>query len=197
MKDKENKLDDFLAENAPEAEALNTLAALTGDLELVAPPDPLLQRIVGEATHVDRFDRFVATVGKLLDLSNDAARGVCNQIDDPDGWFTDPSGLSEQLWIEGGPGVSNAVTGFVRVNAGNQFPEHKHLGEEHVLVMQGSFIDSIDGTVARPGDIITRGPNTEHSFYVPEGGPDVLLLAIVNVGYEVDGHRFGPEDRPG
>ena len=46
-------------------------------------------------------------------------------------------------------------------------------------------------------DLLEDNLYTEHAFAVPDDGTDVLLLAVVDVGYEIEGQRFGPEDRPG
>jgi anti-sigma factor ChrR (cupin superfamily) len=47
--------------------------------------------------------------------------------------------------LVGGSATAGADVGFVRITAGTTFPPHRHLGEEHVLVLQGSYQDS-DGT---------------------------------------------------
>jgi anti-sigma factor ChrR (cupin superfamily) len=46
---------------------------------------------------------------------------------------------------------SPADAGFVRVAAGTVFPLHRHVGDETVLVLQGSYSDS-DGAVVRAGE---------------------------------------------
>jgi quercetin dioxygenase-like cupin family protein len=145
-----------------------------------------------------RFERFADQAGRLRDLGEDDARTVLNRIDQPADWYGDPKvGPTAMLWIEGGPGVRDAVTGFVRVMAGEDFPEHKHIGQEHVLVMQGSLIDSLDGKRHGPGEVIPQPPGSQHSFHVPEDGPDLLILSVVQEAVEIDGQRLGPDDRLG
>jgi anti-sigma factor ChrR (cupin superfamily) len=68
---------------------------------------------------------------------------------------------------------------------------HTHVGEERVLVMEGSFVEE-DGTRRRPGDVVTMPPGSTHRYTVPEAGMDLLMLAIVDEAYVLDGERFGP-----
>jgi len=84
----------------------------------------------------------------------------------------------------GGPATAGADVGFVRVDAGTTFPPHRHLGEEHVLVLQGSYQDS-DGSSARAGDLVHMPAGSAHTF---TAGPDTdLIYAVVVHGVEIEG----------
>jgi anti-sigma factor ChrR (cupin superfamily) len=99
----------------------------------------------------------------------------------------------ELLHVEGGPRVKGAITGFVRLGSGVSFPEHEHLGDEEVLILQGSCVDSIDHRVSRAGDRVRMPCGTVHSFSVREG-PDLVYLAVVGTGLRVNGQELLAHD---
>ena len=86
--------------------------------------------------------------------------------------------------LPGGPACAAADVGFVRVAAGTTFPLHRHLGDEHVLVLQGTYVDS-DGSHYRPGDLAFKPEGSSHEF---TAGPDQdLIYVTVFHGVEVPG----------
>jgi hypothetical protein len=195
MKDADEQLlDEFLTENSTDSKSLDILAVLGDLLDEEDPSDDVLRTILADARVEDRFAQFRDEVGKLLDLDAAATQAVLAGIDRGEGWFSDPNTGAQLCWVDGGPIVKDAVCGFVRMPAGSAFPEHTHLGMEHVLVLQGSYVDSFDGKVGHPGDVISRFPGSRHSFSVPEDGPDLLLLTVVHQGYEVAGVQVTPAD---
>ena len=92
------------------------------------------------------------------------------------------------MHLPGGPAVAAFDVGFVRVAAGTPFPPHRHVGDEHVLVLQGSYRDSTGPTV-RPGDQVHMPTGTEHHFIAaPERD---LIYAVVVGGIEIGGLPVG------
>ena len=184
--------DDFTTE----AEALgltpDELAGLADAVAPKTPPRSLRTRLLATAARAPRFERFVPQVSELLDISPDGARGLLARLGDPASWTPEMPNI-EFFWVEGGPAVENAVRGFLRVGAGLDFPVHGHVGPEVVLVIQGAFIEA-DGTRRTVGDIVHMGAGTEHGFYVPEDGPDLMMLSVVQEAYLLGGQRFGPRE---
>lgn len=194
---------DFLSElelydgHGDDAESMSAaelgLIALCEGLNELEPPPELRARLLDDAVLPSRFSRFATQVAELLDVGLDKARELLARIDDPAAWSHELPGISF-LWVEGGPRVANAVRGFVRVDAGLEFPHHEHLGDESILVLQGGFEDLERARVFRPGDVDHMSQGTSHAFRVLSGGPDLLKLAVVQGGLRALGQTFLPRE---
>lgn len=187
-------LDDFFAEIVGEDDAaLEPLSKIAQEVPRVAPSTALRDRILASTEKSHRFDDLEARVAELLDVTPAAAGALLRGIDGPPGaWDGGPRSGVALLHLDGGPSVKDAVTGFVRVEVGAEFPEHSHVGDEVVLVLQGAFEDS-DGTVFRAGDEAWMPAGSTHRFR--SLGPARLVgLAIVHGGVIVDGQTIGPGD---
>lgn len=68
---------------------------------------------------------------------------------------------------------------LMRIEPGGHTPAHEHTYLEQILVLEGDFIDSDDGTRFGPGDFITYEPGSRHSSTTENG---CLILAFVR-GY--------------
>lgn len=176
-----------------DAEALEELARLTDVLEPSEPSSELRDRILADATHTGRFHDHAGRLAHLLDVSVDGARDMLDGIDLAANWQSSPVPGVEVYHLDGGRAVQNAITGFIRVEAGGTFPDHEHLGEEIVLVLQGRYIDGVDGHEYGPGDEIHQQPGSRHDFQV-KPGPDLLYLAIVHDGMRIAGMELYPGD---
>jgi len=189
------ELDAFLRdleelEDAPELVGLG-LTTLSEALEPVAPSADSRARLMAAVPAHGRYERFAAKVAQLLDLSVERARALLDKLDDASQFSMEMPGIA-LCWVEGGPRVANAVRGFVRVAAGTHFPEHAHLGEEQVLVIQGSYSDPGRGRVFVPGDVDVMAPGTAHDYVVPEGGPDLVMLSVTQVGLRIGEQVYSP-----
>ena len=185
--------DELLDESSDPAEVADALTTLSAGLEPVEPPPGLRQAVLAAAEHRGRFQRFTAKVAELLVLGEERAGELLDAIGDPTSWESGPLPGVTLFHVEGGPGTEQAVTGFVRVQAGGAFPMHRHLGDEVTLILQGCCLDE-DGTLYTPGDEVRFEPETSHSFSVPDGGPDLLYLVVVQQGVEIGGEVIGPGD---
>ena len=159
---------------------------LAEQLEPSAPSADLGSMILASLPG-QRFDRFAKDVTTLLDIDEDQALALLEGIDKSSNWSQGPVPGMTLYHVEGGPKVERAITGFTKIIAGGGFPEHKHLGVEHVLVIQGYFIDDVSGEKYGPGDLVVMEPNTRHSFRVLENGPDLTYLVVVQEGIELNG----------
>jgi quercetin dioxygenase-like cupin family protein len=148
----------------------------------VAPGDSVLERLqltLSEPPH--RYAPFFARAAELFDLSESAVVAQLTRLKDPNSWtFAGLPGISS-VRVEAGPRVQAAETLFVRFNPGTRFPLHRHLGQERVLVLEGSYADS-NGVLHRAGELRDWPSDTEHSFRV---GDETCIFASV-----VFGRRF-------
>ena len=163
------------------AEALSTLAVA---LPPVRPPPGLRERLLASARGPARFAPFIDRLARLIDVAAERARELLASLELPATWQVSPAPNVHLVHLLGGPATAGADVGFVRVAAGTMFPPHRHLGEEHVLVLQGRFEDS-HGTVARAGDLVDMAADSSHHL---TAGPEVdLIYAVVVRGVEIEG----------
>ena len=150
---------------------------------------------LGKAPLAGRLARFAEPVARLLDVDVTRAQGLLDGIDAHGAFVPGPfPDLDISLChVEGGPAVADAVTGFVRVAPGVTFPEHEHLGEEHVLILQGRYVELQTGVEAGPGDVVTRPGGSSHALTALAGGTDLLYLAVVHRGVKIGDVVMGPE----
>jgi quercetin dioxygenase-like cupin family protein len=169
-----------------------SLEALAEHLREPAPP--ALRDLLRGAPLGGRLHRFAEPLAQLMDVDLARARALLDHIDAPGAFEAGPfPGLDITLChVEGGPAVANAITGFVRVAPGLSFPEHEHLGEEHVLVLQGRLVERGTGLESGPGDIVTRAAGTSHELSALPGGTDLLYLAVVQTGVKIGDAVMGP-----
>jgi anti-sigma factor ChrR (cupin superfamily) len=171
------------------AEALANLAM---SLSRIAPSPAVRERVLKSLSTTNRFEMFAAQVADLIDVSIDQARELVRRIDDATSWMaTHVAGIfSYDLPV--GPAAADAVVGFVKLHPGIVFPDHEHMGDEVMLVVQGSCIDS-DGTVMRRGDLIRMSPGTHHDFKA-QPGPDFIYLGVAHKGIMMGGQHLKPGD---
>lgn len=181
-------------DDAERASVPQLVAALDADAPEQPAPD-LRSRLMAALPETSRFERFKGAVSQLLDIAPERAERLLDQLDNRSQFYELMPGI-ELFWVEGGPRVANAVRGFVRVAAGLEFPEHEHHGEEHVLVLQGAFRDPTQNRTFRPGEVSVMPEGTSHLHIVPEDGPDLLILSVVQEGVSVGEQRFWPNQVP-
>jgi putative transcriptional regulator len=90
-----------------------------------------------------------------------------------------PSPSSRLYHIQPGPAILavDGIAGFVKVEPGATFPRHKHLGREHVLVLQGGFRDE-DGTDVYAGEDNHKPAGSDHELVAHAGQPLIYLAVI-------------------
>lgn len=184
-------IDEFLSEVPPdEVEALSEALAGTG-----AGPGAtdVRARLLSDATTEGRFERFVSAAADLLDVDAAKMRQLLDRIGDPSSWYASKLPDVSLIDLEGGPRVADAITGFIRMPAGAVFPEHAHLGDEQVLVLQGSFLDGVSGQVHRPGELVELPAGTAHDFRV-RPGPDLVYMVVAQRGIRIGDEDIGPDD---
>jgi anti-sigma factor ChrR (cupin superfamily) len=170
---------------AAEAEGAEALSALAVALPPVTPSPGLRDRLMASARGPARFAPFIDRLARLIDHAAGRAQALLASLGDPAVWQSALAPNIRLVHFDGGPAVAAADAGFVRLDAGTPFPEHRHIGEERVLVLQGCYHDS-SGAVVRAGDEVTMPAGSRHEFVA---GPDEDLIYAVVVfgGIEIDG----------
>jgi hypothetical protein len=167
------------------------LAYVTTELPDVLPPTGFRDRLLEAALPEHRLVRYAEPIAELLGIELVEAQALIARIDDPSAWFEFLPGIS-LLPAPAGPPTAGALRGFVRVRAGMEFPEHEHLGDEAVMIMQGYYSDSKTGEVFGPGQTPRHPVDTRHSFRVFADGPDLLGLVVAQGGLRAQGQTFLP-----
>jgi anti-sigma factor ChrR (cupin superfamily) len=180
------------AEYRLSAEALADFAL---SLPRSTPSPAVRERVMKSVSTTNRFEAFAAQVAALIDVSIEKARDLVGRIDDAKSWMAThvPGVFSYDLPV--GPAVADAVVGFVKLSPGATFPDHEHMGEDTMLVVQGSCIDT-HGTVMRRGDLVRMGGGTHHEFKA-QPGPDFIYLGIAKNGFKMFGEHIKPGDPRG
>ncbi|MFT6395367.1 MAG: anti-sigma factor ChrR (cupin superfamily) [Bradymonadia bacterium] len=192
-------------ETASEAEAAAFWAAFPNDRELGARYSDTLSlallvtsditplalepsRRASFLAAIDQSNRFAPsadTVAGLLDISNEDALVWLSGLDDPANWG--PGVLpGTSMWSVPTDREGVGIV-WLKMPPGMEFPEHKHLGDEEVLVLQGRYIDHL-GVMHPPGTVLREPPETEHSFHIDADGPEFICLAIVQGGIRIGEH---------
>jgi hypothetical protein len=186
--------DDFVEEAVElDEQARDLLSQLAEALDEESPADGLKARLFSSGIGGARFGRFGPKVAELLDVDLAEANRLLDDLDVAGSWAPGLIEGMEQYDVDGGPAVAGAITGFLRLSPGLEFPEHKHLGDELVLVVQGYFVDHVTRESFGPGAVIPMPAGSTHSFGVIDGGTDLLLLTVIQVGVEIGGRTLGPE----
>ena len=168
-------------------ESLGHLAHSTGP---ITPSEQVKTSLFASMNQSKPFAGFVGRLATFFDLGRERARELLDTIalalEGP--WEGFPLPGTSLLHLEGGPQVAAAENcGLVRLEPSAVFPEHKHLGDEWALVLQGAAIDIIGdltGEVSRPGDVMHRAPGTRHSFRSID--QEALVFSVVLYdGFEI------------
>lgn len=177
-----------------EADALaEDLAAAAALAPAVAPSPAVKARVLASIDAANRFERFVDVVASLCDVAQEQASALLSAIDDASRWLFGPADGVELFHIDAGPARADAIVGFTRIAPGKSFPQHAHVGDEVVVVLQGSYVEP-DGTVRRTGDRVEMKAGTAHSF-TARPGPPLVYLVVVDKGITFAGDDFvGPDD---
>lgn len=158
----------------------------------LAPSAEARARLLADVTPEGRFERFVPAVAAMADVSDAQARAWLDAVWGAAPLWEKAAPGARAWWVEGGPRAANALRGFVHIAAGGGLPHHKHLGDEHVLVIQGAARVST-GERLRAGDSLVTPAGDEHAFEAVQGGPDLLVFTVAYQG--LDFGRFIAQPR--
>lgn len=157
-------------------QAADAFAALALALPVEAPPPSLRARVLADARPprlIGMLDKLVA----LFDVSRVKARAMLDRLDDPNEWQPGPVPSSWVQFTEGGPKVAGAFTGFVKIAAGVRWPVHRHLGQEHMLVLDGGFRQD-DGAEVHAGELLVKEEDSVHGFTIFDDEPCISAVVL-------------------
>ena len=140
------------------------------------PSDAMRRRLFERAGGVDRFLPFLARACEVFDLPERETEDHLHSIDREDDWDELVPGVRFRDF-DGGEKLGDAHAGLVRVDPGAAFPHHTHIGQESILILQGTIEDE-DGTRWRAGDIIVSEDGTAHEMRAV-GDKEVIYAAVV------------------
>jgi putative transcriptional regulator len=127
----------------------------------------------------DPFAGFLERLSDYFDLPAHRVReilGALSQLDE-DAWETDRPG-TRLHHFDGGPRVSEADCGLVRMEPGARYPAHRHLGAEWAFVLRGRAEEDETGAVWEPGDLVHRAADSVHAFRVLGDEPFVFAIVL-------------------
>jgi anti-sigma factor ChrR (cupin superfamily) len=158
-------------------QAADAFAALALALPAEAPPEALRKRILDDAKP-PRLAAMIDKVAALFDITAGKARVLLDRLDDQSAWMDGPVPDSWVLPIEvRGPKLEGAFCGFVKMGPSVNWPAHRHLGREAMLVLQGGFRQH-DGVEVHPGDLHVMEEGTSHRFTIFEDEACIAAAVI-------------------
>jgi len=143
-----------------EAALGRAMGAVVASVPPVPPPATVWGGLNRRLSTGERFAHFAPRVAELFDLSLDQAQRVLDQVARNEGWEPGPAENIELLPVETGPRHQGALSAFVRIPPGAQFPLHRHQGEETNLVIQGGFREN--GEDVWCGDLVVEKSGSRH-----------------------------------
>lgn len=170
--------------------ALETLSSL---LDPPALDRARRDALVASLDTAGRFDALVDRVADMLDIDRDAARAMLDRAGLVEHYEPSPFPGVRLLHVVGGPRVSRAITGFIRIEANAAFPDHHHLGAETVLIVQGSCLDMPAGAIYRAGDVVYGKPGEAHTV-IARPGPDLVYAVVLFDGLRIGETELHPGD---
>jgi hypothetical protein len=182
------ELPEFVSESGAivDARLSRALAELTADA--TAPPQLLRERLLATIARPRlRYAPLFGALAELFDLGDSALAELFERAETPHEWTASQVPSTELLHLAGGPRVTGADNGLVRILAGARFPTHRHLGLERVLVLAGGYRDEPSGRLYLPGDWHEMSAGSSHAYTALPERPLLLAVSLVS-GVDVDGY---------
>ncbi|MEO7034771.1 MAG: cupin domain-containing protein [Polyangiaceae bacterium] len=188
-----SELPEFLAGHASDAASETELAELVSKLSSLEEEETgaaglargRVRLLATVSNNEERFAPFFDKLAKFFDLSVEGIRAVFARAEQESEWQQGPLPWVSLFHLDGGPAVAGLDTGFVRLKKGMPFPRHRHLGPEHVLILEGGYFDH-DQRWYGPGDFHDMEDATEHALQMG-AEVDVYLAIIIREQPEVLG----------
>jgi putative transcriptional regulator len=175
---------------APERELRETAEALA-TITTLAKPEPSekgrARLIASVSKGPERYGPFFSKLSRMVDLGLEKVQGIFVDAENPQTWQPGPLPGVTLYHFTGGPAAAHADTGLVRLNPGLVFPEHKHLGREVVLLLEGAYREST-GRIYRAGDFHEMAQGTTHGFTILD--KPCLLVTMLDDGIEIGGVKI-------
>jgi hypothetical protein len=179
----ERELPEFVREALADGplDGAGELERLPGLLSPLAPGEDALGRLMQATAELPlRYAPFYDRLGSLWDLPEEKVVAALSRARDQREWRRAPLPGLKVLRLEGGPKALGATLYMAHFAAGLSFPEHRHRGQESVLLLEGSYTDR-GGRRYRSGDIHEMSEGSEHGFVV---GDEPCIAAVRHHGIE-------------
>ena len=153
-------------------QAADAFAALALALPAEAPPPSLRARILDDAKP-PRLAAMIDKLASLFDITRQRARALLDTArrarrPGSDGPVPSSSLMSSSK--AAARRLAGAIARFVKMGAGVDWPAHRHLGREYMLVLEGGFRQH-DGVEVHPGDLHVMEEGTAHRFTIFDDEP--------------------------
>jgi hypothetical protein len=136
----------------------------------------LRARVLASVATTTRFrPELIYGVARLLGVDEAYASAVLASIDDPVGWHGSFVPGVQVKEVGGGAASENALTWLVRVATGGKYLEHRHVGQERGLVLQGRLQDNA-GRLYRVGDFLEMDAGSSHELHVKSRESAITLI---------------------
>ncbi|MBA3455746.1 MAG: cupin domain-containing protein [Deltaproteobacteria bacterium] len=169
------------------------LAALEDSaLALIAPltPSPDVHARLLSSIGAGPYELYAAKMARLYDVTLHRSRELLGLIARKSSWETPLPGV-HLVHFDGGPAYAGADCGFVKLEPGTAFPQHRHLGEEVSLIIAGRVRDRTTGRIYGPGDEIVEPADGEHDV-ICEGDEPCIYAARAMNGISIAGAPVRP-----
>ncbi len=174
---------DDLFDDVPD-ELADELAAV-GWSEPPEEPTAAMRERLFAAIGPSPLDAMVAPLAAFFDVAAGAARALCDSLGRESVWEAGPIPGLFVAHVPAGAARAGAYAGLVRMTPGLQFPAHRHVGDERMLVLAGGLRQH-DGRECHAGDILDSRAGSRHDFVVI--GDEPCIAAVI----QYDGIDFGP-----
>jgi quercetin dioxygenase-like cupin family protein len=113
-----------------------------------------------------RYAPFFGRLAGLWGMPPEQVRQELTRARDSRGWSVTPIPGLRTFDVQGGEPSARAK--LLRFEPRSQFPSHRHVGEERLLVLEGAFVDD-QGSEAHAGDERTLAPGSAHTLHIIGG----------------------------
>lgn len=155
-----------------------SLAELSLAQAKAAPPPALRASLLAalDSRAEVPYSGFARRLQRMYALDEQQTREVLRKSADPAQW--EDQGFISLLHFSAGESLPGTHAGFMRLSAGLRFPRHRHVDQEHMLMLAGTLQDEDSGTIYHPGDFLQMEPGSEHAFTIlpPHDGVFAILL---------------------
>lgn len=160
---------------------------LAGAVELRAPeaaPSPALRsRLLQDVSAIVPYSIYLDDINRILQGSRESLKKELRAMPHPSSWADGPVDRCRLYPCHADSKLEDVIRTLVLMESGSQFPMHEHLGDEFIVILQGTLLNE-DGKSYRPGDQLHMAKGTSHGFEVPRG-LDLIYFNVVHQGLRI------------
>ena len=163
----------------------NALAEVGSHCPLTSPSIDVRHRILRTIEPASRFEGFVRRLCDFLDVNSETVRKILNSIDSA-GQDWSQTGFPGVLMLpfKAGNRHESSECALIWVESGSVFPNHRHLGDEWGIVLQGTARED-SGCEYNPGDIVYKKSGSSHTVSSIANMP--LISIVIHQGVKFAG----------